>query len=54
MPKGKEEETLKTSFKVSRKLWRDAHVRALDEGLEFQELVVKALEAYLKAKGGAR
>ena len=51
---GKETETVKTSIKLLRKLWRDAHHRALDEGLQLQEIIAKALEAYLKRKGGAR
>ena len=47
-------EMVKTSLRLPRALWRDARVRALDEHLEFQELVAKALEAYLKGKGGVR
>ena len=47
-------ERVKTSIALPRTLWRAAHVRAMDEGLELQELVAKALEAYLKGKGGAR
>jgi hypothetical protein len=45
----KQTEKVKTSLALPRKLWRDARIRALDEGLEFQELVARALEAYLKA-----
>ena len=47
------EETVKTSLKLSRKLWREAHIRALDEGTELQVIIARALEAYLK-KGGAK
>ena len=47
------EDLVKTTLRLPRKLWRDARVRALDEGTGFQELVTRALESYLK-KGGAR
>ena len=50
----KQGERVKTSIALPRALWRAAHVRAMDEGLELQEIVAKALEAYLKGKGGAR
>jgi hypothetical protein len=48
----KQADRVKTSIALPRKLWREAHIRALDEGLELQELIAKALAAYLK--GGAR
>ena len=47
------EETVKTSIKLPRRLWREAHIRALDEGTELQVIITRALEAYLK-KGGAK
>lgn len=50
----KEAETVKTSIKLSKKLWREAHHCALDQGLQLQEIIAKALEAYLKSKGGVR
>ena len=52
-PKKAEVEYVKTSLKLPRKLWRAAHIRALDEGTELQIIVARALEAYLK-KGGAK
>jgi hypothetical protein len=50
--KTKAGDTLKTSFKLTRDLWKRAHVRAMDDGVDLQDLMVKALEAYLK--GGPR
>jgi hypothetical protein len=41
-------ERVKCTVQLPRPLWRDAKVRALDEGTEFQIIVAKALEAYLK------
>lgn len=38
---------VKTSIKLERDLWKRAHVRAMDEGLDLQDLIAKALEAYL-------
>ncbi len=49
----KKEEWVKTSLKLPRHLWREAHIRALDEGTQLQVIVARALEAYLK-KGGAK
>ena len=46
-------DTVKTSLKLPRRLWRAAHIRALDEGTQLQEVVAQALEAFLK-KGGRR
>jgi hypothetical protein len=31
-------------------LWRRAKVRALDEGIELQELISRAIELYLERK----
>ena len=49
----KQEEWVKTSLKLPKALWREAHIRAMDERTEFQVVVARALEAYLR-KGGAR
>ncbi len=52
----KEEATpkyVKTSLKLPANLWREAHIRALDERTELQVIVARALEAYLR-KGGLR
>jgi hypothetical protein len=48
--RGGQGESLKTSFSISRQLWRRAKVRALDEGIELQELISRALELYLERK----
>lgn len=42
---------VKTSIKLGRELWKRAHIRAMDEGMDLQDLVAKALAAYL---GGAQ
>ena len=47
--KTKTPEWIKTSLKIPKSLWRDAHIRAMDEGIEFQQIVAAALAAYLKA-----
>lgn len=44
------DDTVKCTVRLPRKLWREARVRALDEGTEFQIIVAKALEAYLKRR----
>ena len=43
----------KTSLKLPKDLWRRAHIRALDDGVDLQDIVARALEAYLK-KGGKK
>jgi hypothetical protein len=42
------EETAKTSVRLPRELWRAAHIRALDEGRDLQDVIASALQAYLK------
>jgi hypothetical protein len=44
---------VKTSLKLPADLWREAHIRALDDRTELQVIVARALEAYLR-KGGSR
>jgi hypothetical protein len=44
-------ESVKTSVRLDRELWKRAHMRAMDEGLDLQDLIAKALRAYL---GGGR
>jgi hypothetical protein len=54
MPKGKSKaggETIKTSITLDRDLWKRAHVRAMDEGIDLQDIVAKALALYLKGAG---
>jgi hypothetical protein len=44
----------KTTIRLPQKIWRDAHVLALDTGREFQEIVATALSEYLgQSKGRA-
>ena len=50
-PKRGSEDTVKTSIKLPRRLWRKAHIRALDERTELQIIITRALEAYLKKEG---
>ena len=45
-------ETVKTSVKLPRSLWRKARIRAIDDDTELQEIIARALEAYLKEDRG--
>jgi hypothetical protein len=49
MPKT-EDETVKTTIRVRRALWKAVRIRAVEEDLTAEALVVKALEAYLGGK----
>lgn len=50
MPQEKQEqEVQKISCKIPRALWRQGKIRAMDENVDFQDIVVRALEAYLQA-----
>ena len=42
------EETRKTSIRLPQELWRAAHIRALDEGRDLQDVMTSALQTYLK------
>jgi len=53
VPKG-QPEYVKTSLKIPMPLWREAHIRAMDERSDLAGIIAKALEAYLGKKGGAR
>jgi hypothetical protein len=44
---------VKTTIRVRRELWNAVLHRSIDDDLSSQEIVERALEAYLK-KGGAR
>ena len=51
--KGKDElDDPKTTLRLPRPLWLEVRHQAIDEGISFQAIVEKALEAYLK--GGKR
>jgi hypothetical protein len=39
---------VKTSVGLPRELWKAAHLRALDEGCDLQDVITAALAAYLK------
>ncbi len=45
---------IKTSMSLPADLWTAARIRALQEGVDAQDLVERALAAYLKRKGGAQ
>jgi hypothetical protein len=52
-------DVVKTSITLPRELWRAAHVRALDESRDLQDVIAAALEAYIKTplksrEGGKR
>jgi len=49
-----EPEIVKTSLEPPRELWKAAHILAMDEKVDFQTIVAKALEAYLLKKAGGR
>jgi hypothetical protein len=57
MPKRKEKPMatsfVKTSLKLPEDLWRRAHIRALEERGDLQDVIARALEVYLR-KGDAR
>ncbi len=62
MAKKKTKETsVKTTVDLPQSLWREAKIRALDEGTDFRRVVIAALESYLyrrplpfKVKEGGR
>jgi len=43
------EKSVKTSVKLPHALWKRAHVRALDEERDLQDVIASALELYLKS-----
>jgi hypothetical protein len=47
------EKITKTTLRVPRSVWTGARIRALEEGISVQELVVRAINEYVK-KGGRR
>ncbi len=52
--KGANEEVVKTTIRVRRELWNAVLHRSIDENVGAQEIVERALEQYLKQKGGRR
>lgn len=52
-PTVKTTDMVKTSLKLERALWKRAHMRAMDDGVDLQTVVSRALEAYL-GKGVSR
>ena len=58
-PKTTAGELVKTTMRLPRNLWHAGRVRALEERIDFQDLIALALAAYLQkpakgGKGGAR
>lgn len=52
MPPNEEpKESIKTSVKLPRDLWKRARIQAIEEDLDLQDVLVKALEAYLAKRG---
>ncbi len=49
MSKGQDKDVVKTSVSLPRELWKLAHLRALDERCDLQDVITSALEAYLLA-----
>lgn len=50
-----EGETVKTTVVLPRALWEAARIHAIEERTDFRTVVIKALDAYLKAaKRGGR
>jgi len=43
-----EERVIKTTLRVPHSLWTKARIRALEEGIPVQDLVVRAISAYVK------
>jgi hypothetical protein len=52
-PKESAPDVVKTTIRIRRDLWNATLHRSIDENLSQQEIVERALEAYLK-KGGRR
>lgn len=49
-PRERGERTVKTTVDLPERLWRAAKVRAVEERTDLRQMVIAALEAYLKAK----
>ncbi len=49
MPRPDKAETVKTTVVLPAALWESARIRAIEERADFRTVVIKALEAYLKA-----
>ena len=45
---------VKSTLRLPAALWRAGRIRALDEHLDFQDLVARALERYLKSTATKR
>jgi hypothetical protein len=55
MPKTKAtKDVVKTTVDLPRALWREAKVRAMDEGTDLRQIIIAALGAYLAKKGATR
>ena len=49
MKKLSRSDVVKTSVALPRELWKRAHVRALDEDRDLQDVIASAIELYLKS-----
>lgn len=49
-----DESVVKTTIRLPRPIWHAAKVRALEERVDFQDLVAHAIEQYLKQREGRR
>ena len=49
----REEETVKTSLRLPDDLWKAARIKAIERGVDAQDIVAEALRQYLR-KGCAR
>lgn len=49
-PRERGERTVKTTVDLPEDLWRKAKVRAMDERKDLRQVIIAALEAYLKSK----
>ncbi len=43
-------EQVKTSIKLPKDLWKKAHHRAVDDGVDLQDVIARALASYLKER----
>jgi hypothetical protein len=48
MERGKEPRVKKTTLYLPEPIWRQAKIRAMDEGTSLQAMTLAALQAYLK------
>jgi hypothetical protein len=47
-PKGKKQESVKTTLRLPRTLWDEIRIKAIKDGVTAQDMVINALSAFLK------